>query len=145
MNNKRNEMMYVTVYADDTGLFSESECDYNNMAILEVPRWVVEAWYKVHEDIFKEETSFELNIPVEEVTFDKWFNGVYICDDFSNDYITFYDFCTIKGVIPNISIDNENTEYKVYYENNNGIIHVVFEGTYNECKRWCKLFINSWI
>ena len=27
MENNRNEMMYVTMYADDTGLFSETECN----------------------------------------------------------------------------------------------------------------------
>ena len=30
MENNRNEMMYITMYADDTGLFSERECDFDN-------------------------------------------------------------------------------------------------------------------
>lgn len=144
MNNKRNEMMYVTTYADDTGLFSETECDFDNMVVLEVPRWIVEEWYKMHEDIFKEQASFELDIPEEEVTFDIWFRNVYMCEDFSGDYINFYDFCIIKGVIPNLPTDEENVQYKVFYEDDNCVTHNKFIGTYNECRRWCKLHNWNW-
>lgn len=42
MENKRNEMIYITTYADDTGLFNERECNFDNTAGFEVPRWIIE-------------------------------------------------------------------------------------------------------
>ena len=40
----RNEMMYITMYADDTGLFSEAECDKDNTVGFNIPRWIIEEW-----------------------------------------------------------------------------------------------------
>lgn len=139
MEDKKNEILMVTVYADDTGLFSEEEYNYDNTTDLDVPRWVVEAWYKKHEKEFKEQAVDELNIPEEEVTFDKWFKEVYTCDDF----IGFYDFCIIKGIVPRIS--GGDVFCKVTYEDDNDDAHIVYEGTYNECRRWCKYHEWKWM
>ena len=136
MGNKRNEMLYITMYADDTGLFSEYECDRDNTVGFDIPRWILENWYKQNEKMNKEETMDELNISEEEATFDRWINEVYIHDDF----IGFYDFCIIKGFVPNILNPDEEVEDKVYYEDNEGNKQVVFEGTYDECRRWCRYY-----
>ena len=136
MEDKRNEMMYITTYADDTGLFSERECNFDNTAGFEVPRWIIEDWYKQNEKVNKEETMDELKISEEEATFDRWINEVYIHDDF----IGFYNFCIIKGFVPNILNPDEEVEDKVYYEDDEGNKQIVFEGTYDECRRWCRYY-----
>ena len=135
MGNKRNETLFVDVYASDTGLFTEDECNYDNIVLLEVPRWIVEEWYKVYEKEFKEETIHELGITEDKATFDKWFYEVYICDDFDG----FYDFCIIKGVVPSLLGEDINKQNKVCYEDDNGC-HIVFEGTYDECRRYGRIW-----
>lgn len=37
MENKNNEMIYITMYADDTGLFGEYECNRDNTVGFDVP------------------------------------------------------------------------------------------------------------
>ena len=123
MENKRNEMIYITTYADDTGLFNERECNFDNIAGFEVPRWIIEEWLEVGEGIGFEEGD----------TFEDWYDS-YIHDEL----IGFYDFCIIKGFVPNL-LDKE-FEDKVYYEDDEGNKQVVFEGTYDECRRWCRYY-----
>ena len=123
MENKRNEMIYITTYADDTGLFSERECNFDNTAGFEVPKWIIEEWLEVREGVGFEEGD----------TFEDWYDS-YIHDEL----IGFYDFCIIKGFVPNL-LDKE-FEDKVYYEDNEGNKQVVFEGTYDECRRWCRYY-----
>lgn len=139
MDDKNNEMITVTVYADDTGLFNEIECYINNTTNLTVPKWVVENWYKEDEISFKGECASKFRIPEEKINFDVWFNDVYTCDDF----IGFYDYCIIKGIVPNIDIENDVLS-EVYYRDENDNIQIVYEGTYNECRRWCKLYNWKW-
>ena len=138
MENNRNEMMYVTMYADDTGLFSETECDKDNTVGFNIPRWILEDWYKENEDLNKEQTMDELGVPEEEATFDKWIKEVYIHDEL----IGFYNFCIIKGFVPNILNPDEEIEDKVFYEDDEVNKQIVFKGTYDECRRWCKY--NNW-
>lgn len=135
MENKRNELLLVDVYADDTGLFSEEECDYNNITTLIVPRWIVEEWYKQYE---------------EEIVFDKWFGEIYTCDDF----IGFYDFCIVKGYIPNLLEDEiaDVIEAEIFYEDvkdHDSLFpetfnHTIYKGTYDECRRWGKQVNWKW-
>ena len=138
MENNRNEMMYVTMYADDTGLFSETECDKDNTVGFNIPRWILEDWYKENEDLNKEQTMDELGVPEEEATFDKWIKEVYTHDEL----IGFYNFCIIKGFVPNILNPDEEIEDKVFYEDDEVNKQIVFKGTYDECRRWCKY--NNW-
>lgn len=121
MENKRNEMMYITMYADDTGLFSEYECDRDNTVGFDIPRWILEDWLEVGEGIGFEEGD----------TFKDWYDS-YIHDEL----IGFYDFCIIKGFVPNL-LDKE-FEDKVFYEDDEGNKQIVFEGNYDECRRWCR-------
>lgn len=125
MEDKRNEMLYITMYADDTGLFSERECDVDNTVGFEVPRWIIEEWLKVGEAVKFNEGD----------TFENWYNS-YIHDDF----IGFYDFCIIKGFVPNILNPDEEVEDKVFYEDDERNKQIVFEGNYDECRRWCRYY-----
>lgn len=127
MEDKRNEMMYITMYADDTGLFSERECDFDNTVGFDVPRWILEEWFK-----FGKAVGFD-----EEDTFEDWYNS-YIHDEL----IGFYNFCIIKGFVPNILNSDEEIEDKVFYEDDEGNKQIIFEGNYDECRRWCKY--NNW-
>lgn len=127
MEDKRNEMLYITTYADDTGLCSERECDFDNTVGFDIPRWILEEWLKIGEAV-------EFN---EDDTFEDWYNN-YIHDEL----IGFYDFCIIKGFVPNILNPDEEVENKVFYEDNEGNKQIVFEGNYDECRRWCKY--NNW-
>lgn len=131
MEDKRNEMMYVTTYADDTGLFSERECDFDNTVGFDVPRWILEDWFK-----FGKKENRDMGIDDYD-TFEDWYNN-YIHDEL----IGFYDFCIIKGFVPNILNPDEEIEDKVFYEDNEGNKQIVFEGNYDECRRWCKY--NNW-
>ena len=127
IENNRNEMMYITMYADDTGLFSEAECNKDNTVGFDVPRWILEEWFKVDEAVgFNEDDSFE-----------DWYNS-YIHDEL----IGFYNFCIIKGFVPNILNPDEEIEDKVFYEDNEGNKQIVFKGNYDECRRWCRY--NDW-
>ncbi len=127
MDDNKNEMLYITTYADDTGLFSERECDFDNTVGFDVPRWILEEWLKVGEGVgFDDYDSFE-----------DWYNN-YTHDEL----IGFYDFCIIKGFVPNILNSDEEVEDKVFYEDDEGNKQIVFEGIYDECRRWCKY--NGW-
>jgi len=124
MEDNRNEMLYITTYADDTGLFSERECDFDNSVGFKVPRWIIEEWLKVGEAVgFDDYDSFE-----------DWYNN-YIHDEL----IGFYDFCIIKGFVPNILNSDKEVENKVFYEDDEGNKQIVFEGTYDECRRFGKM------
>lgn len=136
MDDKRNEMIYITMYADDSGLFSEDECNYDNTVGFDVPRWILEDWYKQDEETNKKETMNELGVPEKEATFDRWIEEVYTHDGF----IGFYDFCLIKGYVPNIIDDYEYIKDKVYYVDDNGERQILFEGTYDECRRFGRLY-----
>ncbi len=139
MENNKNEMIYITMYADDTGLFSERECNIDNTVGFDVPRWILEDWYKQYEILNKDSTMMELGVSEEEATFDRWIKEVYTHDDF----IGFYDFCIIKGFVPNILNSDEEVEDKVFYEDDEGNKQIVFEGNYDECRRWCRY--NGWV
>ena len=127
MEDKRNEMLYITTYADDTGLCSERECDFDNTVGFDVPRWILEEWFK-----FGKKENRDMGIDDYD-TFEDWYNN-YIHDEL----IGFYDFCIIKGFVPNILNPDEEVEDKVFYEDNEGNKQIVFEGTYDECRRWCR-------
>ena len=140
MEDNKNEMIYITMYADDTGLFSETECNKDNTVGFDVPRWILEDWYKQYEILNKDSTMMELGVSEEEATFDRWIKEVYTHDDF----IGFYEFCLIKGFVPKLWDKNiDEIQDKVFYIDCDGNKQIVFEGTYDECRRWCKY--NGWV
>lgn len=139
MKTNKNEMIYITMYADDSGLFSETECNRDNTVGFDVPRWILEDWYKQDEKVNKEETMDVLGVSEEEATFDKWIKEVYTHDAF----IGFYEFCLIKGFVPKLL--DKDVQDKVFYIDWNGNKQIVFEGTYDECRRWCKYHEWKWM
>ena len=136
MKTNKNEMIYITMYADDTGLFSEYECNRDNTVGFDIPRWILEDWYKQDENVNKEETMDVLGVSEEEATFDRWIKEVYTHDAF----IGFYEFCLIKGFVSKLL--DKNVQDKVFYIDWDGNKQIMFEGTYDECRRWCKY--NGW-
>ena len=133
---KNEEMIWVTVYADSTGgLFSEFECDCDNLVELQFPRWIVEEYYKQNEDDFVGETSDELDIPEEECTFDLWLKSVYTAEDTDE----LYSFAEEKGFSAKCGIDTPNA---VFYRDDCNYKYIVFEGTEDECRQFCKE--NEW-
>lgn len=81
MEKMAEEMILMTVWADTTGQYTEEECHFDNLCIIELPRRIVYSYYKEHEADFVAETMAELSIPKAECTFDKWVNNVYTCED----------------------------------------------------------------
>lgn len=136
MKDNKNEMIYITMYADDSGLFSETECNRDNTVGFDVPRWILEDWYRQDEKVNKEETMDVLGVSEEEATFDRWIKEVYTHDAF----IGFYEFCLIKGFVPKLL--DKDVQDKVFYIDWDGNKQIMFEGTYDECRRWCKY--NGW-
>lgn len=134
MENKNNEMICVTAYADNTGLFTQKECNYDNTVDLIVPYWVAKEWYLKNENENKRATMHELNIPEEEATFDRWFSSIYVFEDFDG----FYDYCIIKGIVPNL-YEDDNKRYRICYEDYNDDVQSLFEGTHDECRRYGKV------
>lgn len=125
MEDNKNEMIYITMYADDTGLFSEYECNIDNTVGFDIPRWILEDWYK----------KIKLNEYYD--SFDEWVYHYNTCDDF----IGFYNFCLIKGFVPQIWDENiDEIQDKVFYIDWDGNKQIVFEGTYDECRRWCRIY-----
>ena len=129
MEDKRNEMIYITTYAEDTGLFSETECNKDNSVGFDVPRWILEEWFK-----FGKKENRDIGIDDYD-SFEDWYDN-YIYDEL----IGFYDFCIIKGFIPNILNPDEEVKDKVFYEDDEGNKQIVFEGNYDECRRWCRYY-----
>ena len=117
----------VGMYADQTGLYSESELSFNNWTEMEIPEWIVRKWY-VENDL-ADETAHELNIPLSEATFEKWLNEVSWGDDTDG----LYDFSIENGYTPKIWYDGKAIVlYRDYAKNK----HIVFNGTYNECREF---------
>lgn len=81
MANIPEEMILMTVWADTTGQYTEEECNFDNMCVIELPRRIVYSYYKEREADFVAETMAELSVPKAECTFDKWVNNVYTCED----------------------------------------------------------------
>ena len=91
-----DEMIPVTVYCDSTGLYSDEECEIENLTEIMLPRTIVEAWYYEHMSEFDTDTVNELKIPMAESTFDLWYSDVYTAE--STDGIC--DFARGRGFQP---------------------------------------------
>ncbi len=71
------EFYYITVYADNTGWYTEEELIKSNMVDIKVPRKLAYEWYYNNSDL-KETTKREL--PRSECTFEDWLYKVSDCD-----------------------------------------------------------------
>lgn len=122
-------MRNVTIYADTTGLFSEAECNCDNLVDMDFPEWIVKEWYRDHEYDFAQETSHDLNKPVEDCTYEDWVTHIV----WAGDTDGLYDYAKERGFIGNCGIGKHSL---VFYRDDNNFKTVVFEGTYDECREY---------
>ena len=117
--------MKMTVYCDSTGLFSEEECNSDNLTEMVFPDEIVRKWFDKN---IKEEYKNEYP----DLTFEYWVNELYTADETDG----LYDFCILAGEEPMFDVNEIDSVIAV--NNINDEKSVVFEGTYYECRRWCK-------
>lgn len=75
------EMVEVTVYRSSTGLYTEEECDDDPLCFPSFPKEIVIAYYEEHRSLFENEQIQRLHIPIEDCSFEKWFDSVYTAND----------------------------------------------------------------
>lgn len=132
--NPEDKLVSVGMYADTTGLLSDDEMLYDNWVDVLVPVRLVKKWYE--ENNLAEDTANELEIPVSECTWEKWLNEV----SWGEDTDGLYDFCIANGYTPDINmIDDENY---VFYRDKYNYKYIIYEGTTNECRKFCRE--NEW-
>lgn len=123
------KLIEIGIYADQTGLFSESELADDNWTEIEVPEEIACKWYEVNG--LAKVTADELKIPIEEATFEKWLNEV----SWGGDTDGIYDFSIANGYTPKLVCDGLSY---VFYRDDCNYKYVVFEGTYNECREFAR-------
>lgn len=119
----------VTIYCDSTGLFSEEECNTNNLTDMLFPGWIVNEWYKENEKVF----AFKCEAEGYEANVYNWYTEVYTADDTDG----LYDFAVEKGYDPVFDM-SANTQDAVVYKNLEYETVVVFTGDYLECRKWAR-------
>lgn len=101
----QEKIITVGMYADQTGLFSDEVVNAmlngeygfeGNWVEMEMPEWIVRHWYERRKNDFDKETAKELDIPVNEATFEDWINKVYVGEDMDG----LYEFAINNGVQP---------------------------------------------
>lgn len=115
----------VSVYCDSTGLFSEAECNVDNICDMMFDESIVERW-------FEEKIS-----PDVEYGFELWFTEEYTCDDTDG----LYQYAINYGDNPVFDIDGK---YYVFYMDDYDSMHIIFEGSCDECRRFGKKFNWFW-
>lgn len=122
---KEEKMIVIGMYADQTGLYTEDELARDNWCELEIPERIVRQWYE--ENNLAKETAYELGIPIEEATFERWLDEVYWGE--STDGL--FQFALDNGSLP---VTGVNKPDWLFYRDENGFKTIVFEGTYDECR-----------
>lgn len=132
MKNKKHlpvKLIPVTIYCDSTELFSETECNTDNLTDMLFPGWIVNEWYKENEKVFAPECKAEGYEP----NAYNWYTEIFTADD----TIGLYDFAVSKGYDPVFEFP-DNTQNAVVYENLEYDTVVVFTGTTMECRKWAR-------
>lgn len=115
----------VTIYCDTTGLFSEAECNRDNMCEMMFDEEVVrEFFYR----FVKPDYDWD-------IVFKQWLTEEYTCDDTDG----LYDFAVSKGDHPYFDIDNQ---CNVFYRDPYNYTYVVFAGDLTECREFARE--NDW-
>lgn len=120
----------VTIYCDSTGLFSETECNTDNLIDMLFPGWIVNEWYKKNERIF----AFKCEAEGYEANAYNWYTEVYTADDTDG----LYDFAIEKGYDPIFPKEFDFKQNAIVYENMNCETVVVFKGNNLECRKWAR-------
>lgn len=106
MKNENERLISVCVYCDSTGLFSETECERENLTDMYFPVWILEEWYKKNE---KEciESCEAMDYPP---CFENWYTEVYTADETDG----LYDFAVQKGFDPFFYISDDPKDAVAY-------------------------------
>lgn len=88
--------MQIGMYADQTNMFTEEELERDNWVEVDIPEEILKKWYEINN--LAEETSYELKKPIEECTFEDWYNEICCGDDTDG----LWDFAIRNGVTPTI-------------------------------------------
>lgn len=128
---KRNETLIpVCVYCDSTGLFSETECERENLTDMYFPVWILEEWYKKNEKEYIESCE-AMDYPP---CLENWYTEVYTADETDG----LYDFAIEHGYDPTFFAQIDNIKNAVVYDDYEGNTVVVFKGTNLECRKWAR-------
>ena len=131
---KDSRMMSVVLYADTTGLFSETECDDENMVDMSFPYWILKLWFENDPNLALA-TAEEMQKPLDRVTAEDWVNNV----SWAGDTEGLYDFSVACGYEPKFDIE---THTYVYTRDSDGFLSVKFVGSYTDCRKFCRE--NDW-
>lgn len=123
------KLIPVTIYCDSTGLFSEAECNTDNLTDMLFPGSIINEWYKENEKVLAPECKAEGYEP----NAYNWYTEIYTADD----TIGLYDFAVAKGYDPVFEFPDK-TQNAVVYENLEYDTVVAFKGTTMECRKWAR-------
>ena len=74
------EMVDVTVYCDSSGLFSEEECEQDNLCELAFPLVLLREYYDQNRQAYENEQIAHLKCRPEECSFEAWLEDAYTAD-----------------------------------------------------------------
>ena len=72
--------IWITVYCDDTGLFTEEECELENLCEAPFPEDIVREWYMENKMFFDEDTAEWTGIPISQCDYKLWLNNAYTAE-----------------------------------------------------------------
>jgi len=102
----RDKLIPVCIYCDSTGLYTQEECESDNLTELDFPEWIVRKWFDENiAPAFPETTE----TGSQRITFDEWYEDLYTADDTDG----LYDFAYHHGFAakrPDIQYDIFRTE-----------------------------------
>lgn len=78
------KMVWIEVYKDSTGLFTEESCDMDNVVSIQLPEEIVRKWF------------YECEYQVSYESFEKWLKEEYDCDGTDG----LYQYSVAKGFTP---------------------------------------------
>lgn len=114
----------VAIYCDTTGLFSEEECDMDNICYMMFEESIVEEWFE------------EKMAPDVDYGFEFWYTQEYDCDETDG----LYEYAVSKGDHPYFDMDKP---IYVFYRDESNYKWIVFEGDLNECREFGRE--NEWM
>lgn len=115
----------VSIYCDSTGLFSEAECNADNVCDMMFDREIVEEFFHT---FVKPDYGWD-------ITFDQWYEDEYTCDGTDG----LYGYAVDKGDHPYFDIGNL---CNVFYRDAYNYKYVVFTGDLTECREFARE--NEW-
>ena len=107
--------MFMTIYCDTTGLFSEEEMNRDNCCEMEFSEETVREW-------------FETQYYGPEMPFEEWIADYYTADDTDG----LYEFALDKGETPTFGI--EGKFFVCNYETGT----TLFGGSYDDCRSYAR-------